>query len=47
LTTVWGAPRHAYKLTENLAAGDREAYGLAWDGLGGNDRADVVIALDG
>lgn len=45
MTTGWGAPRHAYKLTENLAAGDREAYELAWKRLGSNDRADVVIAL--
>lgn len=45
MTTGWGAPRHAYKLTENLAAGDREAYQLAWEGLESNDRADVVLAL--
>ena len=45
MTTGWGAPRHAYKLTENLPAGDGEAYELAWKRLGSNDRADVVIAL--
>lgn len=45
MTTGWGAPRHAYELTENLAVGDREAYELAWKRLESNDRADVVIAL--
>lgn len=45
MTTGWGAPRHAYTLTGNLAAGDRQAYELAWNSLGSNDRAEVVIAL--
>jgi hypothetical protein len=45
LTTVWGAPRHAYTLTENLAAGDREAYEFVWRSLGSTSRADVVIVL--
>jgi len=45
LTTVWGAPRHAYKLTENLASGHRAAYELFWEGLASDERADVVLAL--
>jgi hypothetical protein len=45
LTTVWGAPRRAYELARDLAAGDRDAVEGLWKGMGSSDRADLVIAL--
>lgn len=45
LTSVWEAPRRAYELAQNLAAGDRAALDELWKGLTSQDQADVVIAL--
>jgi len=45
LTTVWGAPRRAYELARDLAAGDRAAQDALWIGLTTQDQADVVIAM--
>lgn len=45
MTTVWGAPRHAYELARHLAADDHDALEVLWKDLASSDRADVVIAL--
>lgn len=45
MTTGWGAPFRAYELAQDIAAGDREAQEVLWEGLGSRDRADVVLAL--
>jgi hypothetical protein len=45
LAIFWGAPRRAYELARNLAAGDHEAQDELWKGLTSHEQADVVIAL--
>lgn len=45
MTTVWGAPRRAYELARNQAAGDRRAQDEVWRKLTSREQGEVVIAL--
>lgn len=45
MAIVWGAPRRAYELARDVAAGDRTAQDGLWKALASQDQADIVLAL--
>jgi len=45
MTTGWGAPRDAYELARDMAAGDSAAEELLWKRLGARQREGLILAL--